>query len=268
MVSPSLSVDIDLRGRGSGRCSRPRPAAARSRLIRSYGMGGRAITAALLVVGLLTALACGSNRPSGAGADSGELDGSLSAAGGGNSLSGTYAFPVQSSLVSAGEGTAECGYAGPLPGGGYADFEVVLLPVDVGDVCADGSTGNSLRGKPFVVLQIKSSSYATDLIPDAGLVSVVPGTYPVDFENLDDDDLCMARPNTALVDVRDYDQDASGAVPVASAYSGSVTFTTIETGHVVGSFDVQMATLHEPTFDTTNLTPLSGTFDATGCAGL
>ncbi len=158
--------------------------------------------------------------------------------------------------------------AGVPPGGGYAEFEVALIGADVGDLCADGSPGDSLFGKPFVVLQIKSASYAGDLLPDAGVLPVTPGTYPVYFENLDDDDLCMAPPNTVLVDVRNYKGDAEGAIPVASAYSGSVTFTTIETGHVVGTFDVQMATLHEPKFDTTNLMPLSGTFDVMGCGGL
>jgi hypothetical protein len=90
----------------------------------------------------------------------------------------------------------------------------------------------------------------------------------LDFENVSDDDLCMAAPSTALLDVRDFKADAEGAIAVASAVTGSVTYATITPGHIAGQFSVQMAP-HLPSgqFDMAHLTPLSGSFDATGCAG-
>jgi hypothetical protein len=176
---------------------------------------------------------------------------------------------VQSAVVGIGGPAGDCGYVGLLPGGGYAAFQVILVDANVSALCADASAEVSVAGKTFVVIQSKSSSYAGDNNPDAGLAAVAPGTYPVYFENLSDDDLCMANPGTALLDVRNFKADAEGAIPVASATTGTVTYTTIESGHIAGNFSVQMATLlPSGQFDTTHLTPLSGSFDATGCPGL
>jgi len=188
---------------------------------------------------------------------------------GGNSLSGTYAFPVQSAVVGTGGPAGDCGYAGLLPGGGYAAFQVILVDVNVSALCADASAEVSVAGKTFVVIQTKSASYSGGAHPDAGLAAVAPGTYPIIFEDVTDDDLCGAPSNSALVDVRNFKTDGEGAIPVASAVTGSVTYTMTASGHVTGNFSVQMAALlPSGQFDTTHVTPLSGSFDAAGCTGL
>ncbi len=212
----------------------------------------------------IIAAACSSSSP-------GSSTGSPDATGtGGNSLSGTYAFPVQSALVDTGSAVGDCGHPALLPGGGYAAFEVILVDADLSPLCADAAAavGNPAAGKAVVVIQTKSPSYGNATSLDAGLEQITPGTYPVYFENLSDDDVCMAEPLTALVDVRNAEADAEGAIPVASAVMGSVTYTTITPGHIAGNFSVQMAALVGSAFDTSNLTPLSGSFDATGCPGL
>jgi hypothetical protein len=192
----------------------------------------------------------------------------------GNSLTGSYAFPVAYTLLGTDEAKADCGYGGMLADG-YSDFGVYLADTNIsGLICAGDDAGprvNSAPGHPFVVIQMKSISYARGgNLPDGGVeTAIVPGTYGVGFEGLSDDDLCMANPGAPLLDVLDFGpEDGGGAIPVASAATGTVTLTTIALGHIAGSFDVQMvALLPSGQYDTEHPTPFSGTFDATTCPG-
>jgi hypothetical protein len=224
--------------------------------------GSRWLTGLALAV---VAAACGASSP---GSSTGNPDATGT---GGDSLSGTYGFPGQSALVGTGAAIGDCGHEALLAGGGYAAFEVILVDADLSPSCGDAAVavGNPTAGKTAIVIQTKSDSYGNAASPDGGQEPIAPGTYPVYFENLSDDDVCMAEPLTALIDVRDFEADAEGAIPVASAVTGSVTYTTIGAGHVTGNFTAEMAALlPSGQFDTTHLTPLSGSFDATACAGL
>src|SRR5580704_14021279 len=84
----------------------------------------------LAAIALLGA-ACGTSPA----AKSTVTEGGVSGAGG-NSLNGTYAFPVQSAVVGAG---GDCGY-GDIATGGYAAFEILLRR------CRARSTRRRARG--------------------------------------------------------------------------------------------------------------------------
>jgi hypothetical protein len=147
---------------------------------------------------------------------------------------------------------------------------VILADIDLSSLlCA--AAPNTAAGHPFVILQMKSLSYAPagNLSDGSSETPIGPGTYPVDFEGESDDDLCMAGAGMALLDVRDIAPvDGGGATTVASAVTGTVTLTTIVPGHIAGSFAVQMAAyLPSGLFDTAHPTAFSGTFDATSCPG-
>jgi hypothetical protein len=188
-----------------------------------------------------------------------------------NSISGTYAFPVQEALIST-EPQDECDYPAMSPDGTYVDFGILLTDTAFPNVCVDGGPSSDAAGHRFVDIQMKSISYAPggNLGLDGGETPITPGTYPVSFEGEDDDDLCMAGAAMPLLDVRDFGSvDGGGAMPVASALSGTVTLTTVGSGHIAGSFDVMMvAYLPSGLFDTAHPTPFSGTFDARSCGAL
>jgi hypothetical protein len=237
------------------------------------GGGPRSLAGAALLVAV-GAASCGTSTqgpPASGGTFSGD---------GGNALTGPQAFSVQSALVSTAEALGGCGYNSILPDGSYAVIGVVLTDMDIKSTfCTDASVAqvdalrSALIGHPFLVIQMKTVGYprSGNLVDAGPLAPIVPGTYGIDFENLPDDDLCMAMGGLALIDIRDWGPvDGGGASTVASATTGTLTLTTVAPGHIAGHFDVKMAAYSAATdtFDTVNTTALSASFDATSCNGM
>jgi hypothetical protein len=192
----------------------------------------------------------------------------------GNTLSGTYSFPVAGSVLDA-QGIAEaCGNEPTLPDGGVLAFEIALSGADGATLCsAITSSSNAAASQPAVVIQVATSAFIAQSAPaDGGAPApLTTGTYKIGFENVTDDDLCMlsGTGGQALVDVLQLGMtDAGGAFPKATAVSGTVTVTAIASSHVAGSFDVELAPVSDSgSIDTQHPTALSGTFDATACSG-
>jgi hypothetical protein len=193
----------------------------------------------------------------------------------GNTLTGTYSFPVVGSTLDAEDIAEACGTETTLPGGGVLAFGIVLSSADSPTLCsAIASNSSAAAGQPAVVIQVASNAYIAQSAPaDGGAPApLTTGTYKIGFENVTDDDLCMlsGTGGQALVDVLQLGMpDAGGATPKATAVSGTVTVTAIASSHVVGSFDVQLAPVSASgSIDTQHPTAFSGTFDSTACAGM
>jgi hypothetical protein len=234
--------------------------------------------AVLAFESILAMSGCGTKTVNGGGSggSSDQAAGDAALTNGGNSLSGSLAFSVQSAQVTTAEAKSACGYQSVLPDGSYATIGVLLADMNIQvAICGDAAPTElttlraSLAGHPFIVIQMKTAGYPpSGNLAEAGAVQPIgPGTYPVAFENLSDDDLCMAPEGQALIDLRDW-ADAGGALTVASASMGTLTLTTVASGHIAGSFDVKMASLlPSGQFDTVNTSPLTGMFDTTSCPG-
>jgi hypothetical protein len=241
-------------------------------------MTERMTLSVLAIASILAMSGCGTKTANGDGPGSGSEQeaGDAALASGGNSLSGSLAFSVQSAQVTMAEAQSACGYQSVLPDGSSATIGVLLSDMNLQvAVCEDAAPSElmtlraSLTGHPFIVIQMKTVGYPpSGNLADAGAVQPIgPGTYPVAFEGLSDDDLCMAPDEQALIDLRDW-ADAGGASTVASAYMGTLTLTRVGAGHIAGGFDVKMASLlPSGQFDTVNTTRLTGMFDATSCSG-
>jgi hypothetical protein len=177
---------------------------------------------------------------------------------------------VHYSLLDTALPNSEDGYTSIRPDGFYSAFAIALTGEDVSVfVCGGGAGTNPQSGQPFVNIEVKSPSYAqSSTTPDGGLpLPLTAGSYAIGFEDVPDPDLTMTS-SLALLWVGTFPQPpATGATLVASAYSGTVTLTTVEPGHVVGSFDVELVEWTNGSFDITNMEHFSGTFDTTPCPG-
>jgi hypothetical protein len=216
-------------------------------------MTARTIFAALAVSASAVFVGCGTKTVNGGGSggswgSSDQAAGDAALTNGGNSLSGSLAFSVQSAQVTTAEAQSACGYQSVLPDGSYATIGVLLSDMNIQvAICGDAAAAElmalraSLAGHPLILIQMKTVGYPpSGNLADAGAVQPIgPGTYPVAFENLSDDDLCMAPKGQALIDLRNW-SDAGGALTVASASMGTLTLTTVASGHIAGSFDVKM----------------------------
>ena len=213
-----------------------------------------------LAASALLVLACSSSSPKSG-------DGGAPPAGSGSSLTGMYTFPVHFALVL--PSGSPCGYETKLPDGQYNSFSLILAGASIPAVCADAANANGPVGQPFVLVQVASSSYATNMPPpDGGAVSLTAGTYAIGFEDeTDDDSLHARRHERAGARRRPRLRRRGGATNVATASSGSVTLTTVGNGHIAGSFNVMMAPVTGGTIDTQSPVAFSGTFDATECPG-
>ncbi|MGO9833164.1 MAG: hypothetical protein ACLP1X_03020 [Polyangiaceae bacterium] len=191
---------------------------------------------------------------------------------GGTSLDGSMAFGVHYSVVYAQNLQVSCGYA-PSPPTGYGDLVVLLTDVDLSSTCSSGTAPPSAGGHPAVRIEVESPSYATGgdgLAADGGPVAALtPGSYAIGFENQLDDDVCMLSQTsgTALVDVLDFGDAGCCSKVVGTSVSGTVTLTTVVTGHVVGHFQVSLAPLQGSTITTASAAPFGGEFDTTSCPG-
>jgi hypothetical protein len=217
------------------------------------------------LLGLLLAIATGCGGNTGNPGQTGDA--------GAGSLTGPDAFPVQTAWITMVDAQGACGYESILPDGSYATLGVLLTDASLSGVCGDASAQalQASRGHPLVLIQLKSADYPpSGKLAGSTVHPIGPGVYPVAFENLPDDDLCMAPNARALIDVRRFSSSGAGAVTVGSASSGTLTLTRVDPGHIAGSFDVKVATLMSDgqTFDVANPTPLTGTFDASACPGM
>ncbi|HEY2516535.1 MAG TPA: hypothetical protein VGI39_36950, partial [Polyangiaceae bacterium] len=191
--------------------------------------------ARLAVVALLATgpLACSPSSPTGGGGD-----------GGGNELTGTAAFPVHDAVIDTQTPKAECGYESALAGGGYGSVVLWLSDQPLG-ATDGGSPGNSPPTSAHLLrIELAGPSYAGGNSPPAGgaVAAMGAGTYAISFEAQNDEDLCMLTPGgAAVLDVFDIGTDAASYTQ-ATAASGTVTLSTVTTGHMVGSFDVQLST--------------------------
>jgi hypothetical protein len=201
--------------------------------------------------------------------DAGSIDGATGGIGdGGAWLDGSMAFGVRYSLLVPQNLQIACDYA-PSPTTGYGDFVVILSDVDLSSGC-DGGTLTELpdpgAGHPFVRIEVESQSYRGDgraLMIDGGPVAaIVPGVYPIGFDNFQDD-ICELASGLAIVDVMRFTDASCCSVVTGEAFSGAVTLTTVEQGHVAGSFEVSLAPQ-----DGGAKAPLSGSFDTTTCLGV
>ncbi len=189
-----------------------------------------------------------------------------------NAVYGEPSFSVAYVVLDTTLTPSEDGYESVLPGGGLGSFAVILSSVDVSaPLCAAdaGALLDTAAGQRFVILQVKSPSYAgTSPPPDGGVVTPIqPGTFAVGFEALPDDDLRMDSA-LALFDLRDFPSSAGGgAVTVGSAMSGSISLSAVSATRVTGAFDVALASYSSAGFDTTTPTHLVGTFDVGPCPG-
>jgi hypothetical protein len=211
---------------------------------RLFTLFPRAMAIALAATGGLVACSTAPGSPSASSSDAG------------NSLAGSYAFPVTYAFIDANTPARQCGDTTTIPGGGYASFVLLLSDVDPYDD-AGNPAGYLPPGSHLVRIELAGPGAMTPL--DAGPAPVTPGTYTIGFEGENDDDLCMLPPNTsAILDVFDFTAD--GSYTQATAASGTVTITSVVTGRIQGSFAVQLS--HSPFQVTQPTIPFSGSFDA------
>jgi hypothetical protein len=185
----------------------------------------------------------------------------------GNTLDGSYAFPVRYSVVDTQLAHDQCGYQTVLSGGAYAAFALWLSDVDVFDD-AGGMFAVTPSPSHILSIQVAGPSYVGSNTPPSGTdpKPIRPGVFPIGFEDADDDELCsLPSGGAATLDRYDFAGDA-GEYTQATAVSGSVTLTQAGQGHVVGRFDVQIAPIvyGDVFIDTQHAVAFSGTFDATG----
>jgi hypothetical protein len=147
------------------------------------------------------------------------------------------------------------------------------------DLFSDAGVLLQTTPSPSHVLRVEVAgpSYADTggtVLPDGSAAAPIPpGSYDIGYEAEDDDVLCALPTGTsAILDVFDFTADGGVAVEgvtytQATAISGTVNVTSISPGHIVGSFDVQLAAFvyskNGFDIDTQNPTSFSGTFDAT-----
>lgn len=201
----------------------------------------------------------GIDAPTGAFADSGSW------------LDGSMAFGVHYALLVPQNLQIACNYA-PGPSTGYGDFVIIMTDVDLSSGC-DGGTLTGLpdpgAGHPFVRIEVKSPSYRADggaLTIDGGPVAAIAsGTYPIGFDSWTTDVCMLAGTNgLALVDVMRFTDNSCCSAVTGDALSGTVTLTTVDEGHVAGSFQV---TLASPDGGAAGAVAFSGHFDTKTCPG-
>jgi hypothetical protein len=185
----------------------------------------------------------------------------------GNTLEGSYAFPVSYSVIDTRLAKDQCGYETVLAGGAYAAFSLWLSDVNI-FTDAGGMFAVTPSPSHILSIQVAGPSYVGSAIPPSGTEPqpIEPGAYPIGFEDADDDELCsLPSGGAATLDRYDFAGDA-GAYTQATALSGAVTITRASQGRIVGRFDVQLAPIvYGAVFiDTQNAVSFSGTFDATG----
>jgi hypothetical protein len=172
------------------------------------------------------------------------------------------AFPVNFSLIDTSIPKEDCGDTTSLPAGGYASFALFLSDLTL-IVDGQGDPANLPAGGHMLRIEVAGPSYTIAGAPAEGGTAepVTPGTYTIGFEGEDDDDLCMLPPGTsAILDVFDFSGD--GSFTQTTAVSGTITLTTVTTGHIQGSFQVELSQspfrVIQPTI------PFAGTFDVHG----
>jgi hypothetical protein len=192
---------------------------------------------------------------------------------GGSWLDGSMAFGVHYSVVYPQNLQVSCVFA-PSPPTGYGDLVVLLTDVDLSSTCSSGMPPASAGGHPVVRIEVESPSYAKGgdgLAADGGpVVALGPGTYAIGFlGNQTVSNVCALSQTsgTALVDVLDFGDAGCCNKPVGTSVSGTVTLTTVATGHVTGNFQVSLAPFQGSTITTQSAAPLSGVFDTTSCPG-
>jgi hypothetical protein len=203
--------------------------------------------------------------------DGGSIDGATGGVGdGGTWLDGSMAFGARYSLLVP-QNLISCGYA-PSPATGYGDFVVIMTDVDLSSGCDGGTfTGfpDAGAGHPFLRIEVKSPSYRSEggaLTMDGGPVApIVPGVYPIGFDNWTGD-VCMLTGTNglALVDVMRFTDRSCCSILTGEALSGAVTLTTVDQGHVAGTFQIALAPRDG---GIVTAAPLSGQFDTTTCPG-
>ncbi len=213
---------------------------------------------------------------SGGNADARALDGSqVVPSDGAAVLDGPMAFGVHYSLFVPQNLQTACGYP-PGPSTGYGDVLIIMTDVDISAGCTSGFGGPpppGAAGHPFVRIEVVSPSYGSGgpgLSPDAGpAAALAPGTSMIGYENVSDPDSCMLAhtSGTALLDLLSFG-DAGIATEIATSLSGTVTFTTVTTGHVAGDFDVLLARLSTGGLQVDAAAPFTGHFDTTTCPGI
>ena len=199
-----------------------------------------------------------------AGPPAGSIVGAASDAG--SSLTGSHAFSVNYAVIDTQLAKDQCCFETALDGGGYASFAIWLSDVDIYD-----GEGGMLPVTPspshVIGIQVAGPSYTGAAAPASGNPPspITPGVYAIGFEGADDDELCSLPPGgSAVLDRYDFSGDA-GMYKQATAFSGTVTLTSLAPGRIEGRFDVELAAINSSAFiDTQHLIPLSGTFDATG----
>jgi hypothetical protein len=181
-------------------------------------------------------------------------------------ISGAYEFPVHYALV---DPTLPYGPGSIRPDGLYSSFEIVLAGNSLAAFygCNDAGTWDS---QPIVAIDVRSASYTT---PDGGLLlPVTPGMYDVGFVDASDNTTSPdpnATSSLALVWVGTIPKAPHYGVTLqAIASTGTVTLTTVEPGHVAGSFNVGVVNWVNGAFDMTNVHSFTGTFETTTCPGL
>jgi hypothetical protein len=183
-------------------------------------------------------------------------------------ISGAYDFPVHYGLLD-----PALGYT--RPDGLYSSFAVVLagnsVPAFYG--CVDAGTWDS---QTIVNIQMKSQSDPGPTFPmDGGVqlpLPLTPRTYDIGFVNVNNNTTPPSPSDTsslALLWVGTIPKAPQlGVTLQAIASTGTVTLTTVEPGHVAGSFHVGVVHWVNGAFDTTTVYDFAGTFDTTTCPGL
>jgi hypothetical protein len=181
---------------------------------------------------------------------------------------GPYAVPSGYAFIDTRTPFEEVGDETLLDGGGYGAVAVVLADFDprsdAGLLAATPPAGGHV-----LRIELVGPSYiggAPKLMDGATPVAMSPGRYAVGFEGESDDDLGMLPTGTsALLDLFGFGD--AGSYTQAQAVSGTVTLTTIASGHATGTFNVQIAPYAgSPTpsrIDPTSSVPFSGSFAAT-----
>jgi hypothetical protein len=173
-------------------------------------------------------------------------------------LSGPSAFPVAWAWMnpSSGEATG-CGGSNAIPGGGYASTVIDLFENDESAAaCTDGGLNTVKMGR-IIDIGVATSEYIAGSAPTQPLT---PGTYVIDNEMQNDEDICMVKAgHNAFLQVLDF--AATNAQQIAT--SGTVTIATVGPHSITGSFFV---VLGGPFGQTDAGTPtLSGSFNAVTC---